>query len=257
MPDISKARVLLTNDDGINALGLKTLEQILLPVAKEVFVIAPETEKSGSGHSLTLQRPLRIREITNHRFAVNGTPTDCVLLAINHILREQTPDIVISGINHGYNLADDVTYSGTIAAAMEAVIQGIPALALSIDYESNNYVHWLTIKNWMPKILKSLEGLCISSLTLLNINFPNIQSGLIDGIQVTKQGKNKIGDTIIEGKDPKNCSYFWIGSQKNCLNEVEKGTDLEAVKRKKISVTPLSINLTDNIELQNIESVFK
>ena len=171
--DLSRARVLLTNDDGIHSPGIEGLEKVLSGLAREVWTVAPETEQSAAGHSLTLRRPLRIRALAERRFAVDGTPTDCVLLAAREIMRDKPIDLVISGINRGGNIADDVTYSGTIAAAMEAALLGLPAIAFSQVCDGPHPVKWATAEHWLPEVLKILRVRWPLNV-LINVNFPDV-----------------------------------------------------------------------------------
>lgn len=256
IPDLSKARVLISNDDGINAPGLKVLERAIRPLAKEVIVVAPEHENSGAGHALTLQRPLRIRKISKNRYAIDGTPTDCVLLAINEIFDEVRPDLVVSGVNRGGNLGDDVTYSGTVAVAMEATILGAPAVAFSLDFADGDKIHWPTAEHWIPKILKKLKGVEVPKSTLFNVNFPNLLPRDIKGTVVARQGARKLGDVILEGADPRGRPYYWIGWQKQ-ESLYNTGTDLQAVEDGNIAITPLSIDLTDRAMMKKLKEVFK
>ncbi len=254
--DLSKARVLISNDDGILAPGLKVLEKAIRAVAKEVWVVAPETEQSAAAHAVTLRRPLRIRKVSKQRFAVDGTPTDCVLLAINQIMKDGLPDLVVSGINRGCNMGDDVTYSGTVAAAIEAIILGVPAVAFSQHYEDGNPIHWSTSEHWVPKVLKKLAGVSVSRDTLINVNFPDVAYKDVTGIEVTRQGKRKLGDQIQEGHDPRGQPFYWIGSQ--WVDETfYKGTDLAAVYAGAVSITPLSIDLTDTRMMKSLKGVFE
>lgn len=253
--DIKRARILLSNDDGIHAPGLKCLEQIARGLSKDVWVVAPETEQSGASHSLTLHRPLRIRKLAPRRFAVDGTPTDAVLLAINHILADRRPDLVLSGINRGGNLAEDVTYSGTVAAAMEATILGVPAVALSQLAESEETARWPTAAAFVPKILKDLSSQGWPADVFINVNIPDVPARSVTGIRVTRQGKRKIGDELIERLDPRGRTYFWIGEMWT-EDQGKRGTDLAAVNANAVSVTPLYLSLTHNSTYRRLKSVF-
>lgn len=249
--DISRARVLISNDDGILAPGIKALTRAVKKLAREVWVVAPEVEQSATAHSLTLRRPLRIRKLGPKRFAVDGTPTDCVLLAINEIMKDTPPDIVLSGFNRGGNLGDDVTYSGTIAAAIEAVILGVPAIALSQHYEDGQDVRWATAEEALPGVLKKLKGLELPHNSLLNVNFPDVPLRDIKGIEVTSQGARKLGDQIQPGTDPKGDPYYWIGAIR-VAEQFKKGTDLHAVYDGAISITPLTTDLTDRRSIKTL-----
>ncbi len=249
---LSKARILVSNDDGINATGLNLLENVLAPLAREVWVVAPETEQSATSHSLTLRRPLRIRSLAPRRFAIDGTPTDCVLMGINEIMKETPPDLVVSGVNRGGNLGEDVTYSGTVAAAMEGTLLGVPSMALSQVHEDGHPVKWGTAKKWTARLMKRLMKEGWPEGVLMNVNFPNVTAGKVIGIEVTRQGRRKIGSDMAHGTDPRGEPYFWIGAQRR-QERYRPGTDLEAIGRGAISVTPLTMDLTHGPTLKALK----
>lgn len=254
--DPSGLRILISNDDGINAPGIKVLERIARTISKDVWVVAPETEQSAAGHSLTIRRPLRVRKVSARRFAVDGTPTDAVLLGVNHVLKgRKKPDLVLSGINRGANLGEDVTYSGTVAAAMEGTILGIPAIALSQTLTPPHPVKWGTAEHWAPQVIRALLAKGWSRNVLVNVNFPDVVSGSVTGIEVTRQGKRKIGDEIVERRDPRGEPYVWIGAQR-AEDRSTPGTDIEAVVRGAISVTPLCFDLTRHDDMKALETAF-
>jgi 5'-nucleotidase len=253
--DLSSARILVANDDGINAPGIKVLEKVARTLSKDVWVVAPETEQSATGHSLTLRRPLRIRQVSRRRYAVDGTPTDAVLLGINHIFRDRKPDLVLSGINRGGNLGDDITYSGTVAAAMEAVILGVPAIALSQVMQPDQPVKWATAEHWAPDIIRRVTSAGWERSVLINVNFPDVLHTHVTGIELVGQGKRKVGDQLAERFDPRGEPYIWIGAQRT-EERFTRGTDLEAVYRGAISVTPLCIDLTDHRVMRALGDVF-
>lgn len=254
--DLKKARVLVANDDGINAPGLKLLEKILAPLVRELWVVAPETEQSASSHSLTLRRPLRIREVSERRYAVDGTPTDSVLMAINELMTETPPDLVISGINRGGNLGEDVTYSGTVAAAMEGTLLGVPSIAFSQIYDDNHPVKWATAEKWAGRVLKKLTAEPWPTGVLINVNFPDVTARRVTGIEITRQGRRKIGSDMARGTDPRGEPYYWIGAQRR-EEYYRRGTDLEAVRRGAVSVTPLTMDLTHGPTLKKMKARFK
>ena len=240
---MAKPRILITNDDGIHADGIKALEAALMPLG-EVFVVAPEAEMSGASHSLTLARPLRIRRIDDHHWTVDGTPTDCVVMALNKILHpDMPPDICCSGINHGPNLGDDASYSGTVAGAMEATILGVPGLAFSLavsrepDFRES------------AKIAASITERALSTGlpagTLLNVNVPR---GIPTGTRITTQGFKTARPVISEHTDPRGKLYYWIGEVRNGFR-AEGGTDFEAIDAGLVSVTPMRADLTDHSSL--------
>src|SRR5712691_537437 len=241
-------RILLTNDDGIHSEGLITVERVLREIG-DVFVVAPAAEMSGASHSLTLSRPLRIRQIDERPWTVDGTPTDCVTLALHQILKEdEMPDVCVSGINHGGNLGDDATYSGTVAGALEATILGVPGIAVSLvarenfDFTEASRFALLAVR----KILS--EGL--PEGTLLNMNVP---PGEIKGVRVTRQGIKNARPVITEHIDPRGKPYFWIGEQYFRLN-AEDGTDYRAIEDGYVSIKPLRSDMTDHALLPSLES---
>jgi len=241
-------RILLTNDDGIHSDGLIKLEEALKPVG-DVYVVAPSSEMSGASHSLTLARPLRIRQLDSRHWSIDGTPTDCVTLALNKILSDnERPHICVSGINHGGNLGDDATYSGTVAGALEATILGVPGVALSL-VARDNFQFEDAAAFAVAAVRKVLdEGL--PEGTLLNVNLP---PGEIKGVKVTRQGIKNARPVITEHIDPRGKPYFWIGEEYFNGNSVE-GTDYYAVSQGYVSVTPLRSDMTDHQALTAIES---
>jgi 5'-nucleotidase len=253
--DLSGARILLSNDDGIHSPGLEGLEKIALSLSDDVWVVAPETEQSGASHSLTLHRPLRLRRIAERRFAVDGTPTDCVLLAINHILKDRRPDLVLSGINNGSNIGEDVTYSGTIAAAMEATLLGVPAMALSQHLGAGEAARWDTPLHWGPGVIRRAVSASWPRNVLINVNFPAADPHEVTGIEVVRHGKRKISDDLTERVDPRGRAYFWIGALRG-EEDVLPGTDINVVIENGIAVTPLELDLTHYPTLETLRSVF-
>ncbi|MBC7906931.1 MAG: 5'/3'-nucleotidase SurE [Rhodospirillaceae bacterium] len=252
--DLAQARILVSNDDGIHAPGIKVLEKIARAISKDVWTVAPETEQSAAGHSLTIRRPLRVRQVSRRRYSVDGTPTDAVLLGINHILKDKKPTLVLSGVNRGANLGEDVTYSGTVAAAMEATILGIPAIAFS-QYYTSDAVKWSTAEHWAPEIIRKVTRVGWGRNVLMNVNFPDVAADRVTGIEITRQGKRKIGDELTERFDPRGESYIWIGAQR-AEERSTVGTDIEAVVRGAISVTPLCVDLTDQGTMRALTTIF-
>jgi 5'-nucleotidase len=253
--DLAKARILVTNDDGIHAPGLKVLETIARLLSKDVWVVAPDQEQSAASHSLTLRRPLRVRELGARRFAVDGTPTDCVLLAINHILKARKPTLCLSGVNRGGNLGEDVTYSGTVAAAMEATLLGVPAVALSQVYADRANINWDTARRHAPDVIRKLTRVAWPQNVLVNVNFPDCGPELVKGSEVVGQGRHKIGDQLVETTDPRGEPYYWIGAMR-LEDPTRKGTDIASIKEDKISVTPLFMDLTHRPSLRKMAKVF-
>ena len=241
-------RILLTNDDGIHSDGLIKLEHALKEVG-DVYDVAPAAEKSGASHSLTLARPLRIRQIDDRHWTIDGTPTDCVTLALNKILSaDEQPDICASGINHGGNLGDDATYSGTVAGALEATILGVPGLAFSLVAREN--YDFTEAAKFAVQAVKKVLAERLPEGTLLNINIP---PGEIKGALVTRQGIKNARTVISEHIDPRGKPYFWIGEEYFNSNAAH-GTDYNAIERGYISVTPLRSDMTDHQALAAIDS---
>jgi 5'-nucleotidase len=254
--DLGKARILISNDDGINAPGLKVLEKAARSLSSDVWVVAPEAEQSGAAHSLTLRRPLQIRRLSSRRFAVDGTPTDCVLLAVNHIIKGRRPDLVLSGVNRGGNLGEDVTYSGTIAAAMEATLLRIPAIAFSQTRSNGTQnVRWHTAEHHAPDIIRRLTSVEWPFGVLINVNFPNLPADEVVGARVVRQGRRQSGIEIVEMQDPVGRSYVWIGDFSSD-ESVGQQTDLAATRHGAISVTPLHLDLTHAATLRQLKKVF-
>ncbi|MBL4615371.1 MAG: 5'/3'-nucleotidase SurE [Magnetovibrio sp.] len=255
VPDLSIARVLISNDDGIDAPGIKALQRALKKIAGEVWVVAPQTEQSAAGHSLTLRRPLRIHKISKHKFCVTGTPTDSVMLAVHEVMKDSPPDLVVSGINRGGNLGEDVTYSGTVAAAMEGTLLNLPSVAFSLVTPDEAKAHWETAEAYVEKVLTRISGLTLPRGVLLNVNIPDCPIDQVTGIEITRQGRRKIGCELLKGHDPKGQPYFWIGAQRD-EDKTLKGTDLEAVSRNAVSITPLSLDLTHRPMMKTLKEVF-
>jgi 5'-nucleotidase len=251
-----KCRILVSNDDGIDAPGIKVLEQIAHSLSDDVWVVAPELEQSGASHSLTTRRPLRLIERDERRFAVDGTPTDCILLAVKRVLRDRLPDLVLSGVNAGSNVGEDLTYSGTVAAAMEATLLGIPAIALSQDFRDGEELPWTTANDLGPEIVRRLLARPWPDTTLFNINFPAVLPDRIAGFAVTSQGKRTIADNLAEGVDPRGRPYYWIGQIREA-GGAEPGTDVAALAERKVSITPIYLDLTNVPVLAALRQVFE
>lgn len=253
--ELSQARILVTNDDGIHAPGIKVLERVARTLSKDVWVVAPESEQSAVAHSLTIRRPLRVRRVSRRRFAVDGTPTDSVLLGVRHVLKGRLPDLVLSGVNRGGNLGEDVTYSGTVAAAMEATLLGLPAIAFSQQYTATQPVKWATAEHFAADIVRRVTAVGWGRNVLINVNFPDMVAAQVGGIVVARQGKRKIGEEVSERLDPRGEPYIWIGAQR-AEERSTPGTDIQAVYSGAISVTPLCVDLTDTRTMQQLAAVF-
>src|SRR5436305_7136651 len=235
-------RILCTNDDGIHAPGLKVVEEIARALSDDVWVVAPESDQSGVSHSLSLNDPLRLREIGSRRFAVKGTPTDCVIMGARYIVKEGSPDLVLSGVNRGLNAAEDVTYSGTIAGAMEGTILGIPSIALSQAYGANTRQNplWETAIHHGPDLIRRVLAEGIPRDVLVNVNFPDCAPGEVKGIAVTTQGKRDQELLRIDARhDGRGNPYYWIAFSRGPRPASPNGTDLQALSDNRISVTPL------------------
>jgi 5'/3'-nucleotidase len=254
--DPGSCRILVSNDDGINSPGLRVLEKIARALSDDVWVVAPELEQSGVSHSLTTRRPLRLHEVAPRRFAVDGTPTDCIVLAVKRLLRDRPPDLVLSGVNAGSNVGEDLTYSGTVAAAMEATLLGIPAMALSQDYRDGEAIPWETGDAFGPHIIRRLLRRPWPDSTLFNINFPAVPPIEARGSAATSQGKREIADNLMEGVDPRGRPYYWIGPVCEA-GGADPGTDVAALRDNQVSITPIHLDLTNLPVLAALREVFQ
>ena len=252
-------RILVTNDDGIHGPGLAVLENIARSLSDDVWVVAPETDQSGVSHSLSLNDPLRLRQISPKHYAVKGTPTDCVIMAVRHIMLDHLPDLVLSGVNRGQNIAEDVTYSGTVAAAMEGTILGIPSVALSQGYgplTRMEGIRWDCAETHAPAVLKRILDAGIKPGILFNLNFPDCAPGDVQGVAVTVQGRRDAELLRIEPRqDGRGNPYFWIAFARG-KHTLANGTDLKAMAEKKISVTPLELDLTHEPTVTSLAALF-
>jgi 5'-nucleotidase len=240
-------RILCTNDDGINAPGLMTLEAIARQLSDDVWVVAPETDQSGVSHSLSLNDPLRLREISEHHFAVKGTPTDCVIMGLRHIMHETRPDLVLSGVNRGQNVAEDVSYSGTVAGAIEGTILGVPSIALSQAYGPGNRdaVKWHCAQAHAAGIVRKVLELGVEKGGLVNVNFPDCEPEEVVGAAVVAQGvRNQELLRLDERRDGRGNPYYWIAFEKRRFSP-GNGTDLWAIENRRIAITPLRLDMTD------------
>lgn len=251
-------RILITNDDGIFAPGLKVLEEVAREISDDVWVIAPETDQSGKAHSLTLSDPLRLRDIDDRHFAVRGTPTDCVIMGVRNIMPEP-PDLVLSGINRGSNIADDVTYSGTVAGAMEGTILGIRSIALSqaFGWGSSVAESYECARAHGANVIRKLVDAGIPDGILMNVNFPARPPNDVIGVEITVQGeRNQDIMRIDERVDARGFPYFWIAYEPRRL-EPSHETDMWALEKGAISVTPLRLDLTDHASRQRLAHAFR
>jgi 5'-nucleotidase len=252
-------RILLTNDDGVNATGLKLLETVARIFSDDIWTVAPTEEQSGAGHSLTLTKPVRLRKLGERRFCVTGTPTDSVMMAIAHLMKDDPPDLVLSGINRGANLGEDVTYSGTVSAAMEGALAGIPSIALSQSYAREGMgdtVPYAAAEAWAERVLRPIVETRMEPRTLVNINFPALPPDRIRGIRVTQQGLRDYGRLrIVQRKDPRGYDYFWFGLGP-MVETPSHSTDLEAIAAGYVTVTPLHLDLTHTPSLGRLAALY-
>jgi 5'-nucleotidase len=254
--EIAKARVLVTNDDGINAPGLDAMVDIASQLSQDVWIVAPEYNQSGAGHSLSLTHPVRARQLSERKFALEGTPTDCVLFAVKHLLKDRKPDIVLSGVNRGSNLADDVTYSGTIAGAMEGCLLGIPSIAFSQAYTHPHPLKWETSTQFGADVARRVLVGGIPNNVLVNVNFPDVAAGSVKGTMVTHQGVRAFGGYIVERTDPRGGTYYWIAYQPGD-HDRDAESDITAVRGGHISVTPLHLDLTHEATRRKLKAAFE
>jgi 5'-nucleotidase len=255
LPELSRTRILVTNDDGIHAPGLEALVEIATQLSSDVWVVAPEFNQSGAGHSLSISQPIRAREVSETKFAIEGTPTDCVVFAVRHLLKSRKPDIVLSGVNRGTNMADDVTYSGTIAGAMEGCLLGIPSIAFSLAYAHPHPVKWGTATAHGAEVARQVLAMDLPRNVFVNVNFPDVVTASVKGIKVTRQGVRAFGSSIIERTDPRGGAYYWIGYSPG-EHEVDEESDLFAVRHGWISVTPLHLDLTHEATRRKLTAQF-
>ena len=252
-------RILLTNDDGIHAPGFAVLEEIARALSDDVWVCAPAEEQSGAGHSLTLHHPVRLRQLGERRYSVTGTPTDSVMLALRTVLEDRKPDLILSGVNRGANLADDITYSGTVSAAIEGALAGIRAIAFSQVYAREGMgdtVPFAAAQHWAPRVLEQLLQTPHEPGTLVNVNFPALAPEEVKGIKVVRQGIRDYGRTrIVQRTDPRGYPYYWFGLGPS-IETPGHQTDLEAIADGHVSVTPLHLDLTHDASLQALTDRF-
>jgi 5'-nucleotidase len=244
-------RILITNDDGINAPGIDVLEKVATDLTDDVWVVAPEIDNSGASHSLTLSEPLRMRELGKHHFAVKGTPTDCVIMGVRFLLKDKPPDLVLSGVNRGQNLADDITYSGTVAGAIQGALLGIPSMAMSLvtgpamTDQGGGEPIWKTPMTHGASLIRKLLEAGWPEGVVLNINFPDCNPEDVKGMAATVQGlRDPNLFRVVDRVDTRARAYYWIGAERRRAKP-PKGTDRWAVYSKMISVTPLCLDYTD------------
>ena len=253
-------RILVTNDDGIDAPGLAVAEAIAAAFSDDVTVVCPAEEQSGAGHSLTLTRPLRLRRRGEKRFAVAGTPTDCVMMALGLLMKDAPPDLILSGVNRGSNLGEDITYSGTVSAAIEGALAGIRSIALSQTYARSGMgdtVPFAAAEAWGARAVAPLIGAPREPGTLWNVNFPASEPEAVRGIRVCRQGFRDYGRLKIEPRtDPRGYDYFWFAFDGTTIRSGD-GTDIGAVHDGYVSVTPLHLDLTHDRSLAALEALYQ
>lgn len=254
--DFTGKRILVTNDDGIYAPGLDVLRDIALSLSDDVWIVAPAVEQSGAGHSISIHTPLRHVQHDDRRFSVKGTPTDCVLFAYE-VLLEQKIDLILSGVNRGFNVAEDITHSGTVAAAMEGTLCGVPSIALSLKFEMDETVpevRWQTPAAKGAEVIRKVMQSGIPDNVLININFPDCEPEEVEGISMAYTGRRGVGKNLDVRHDIKGHPYYWVfwGDEEIKLSQ---GSDLVAVFENYISVTPIKLDLTDYEALEQMRAV--
>ncbi len=252
----AQPRVLLVNDDGIDGHGLVMLEEIVRRFTDDVWVVAPDEERSGAGHSFSTTQPVRVKQRDERHFAVKGTPTDCALLAIYELIEGRKPDILISGINRGPNLAEDITYSGTASAAMEGALLGIPAIALSQCFRPPNPVPWDAAERFGGAVIEKLLGFDWRPGMFVNVNFPECSADQVQGIRITRQGQRPPGAFIPERRvDVRHFPYYWVRIALPDGGHAP-GNDIQAMLDKEISITPMQLDMTCHAAMADMQSLF-
>jgi 5'-nucleotidase len=253
-------RILLTNDDGYHAPGLAALERTAATLSDDVWIVAPAEDQSGTSRSLTLTRPMRLRQFGERRFAVTGTPTDSVLMALGEVMADHKPDLILSGVNRGANLGEDVFYSGTVSAAMEGALAGIRSIALSQRYPAHGVgdrVSFATAEAWGERVLRPLLDLDFAPRTLVNVNFPPVEPEAVKDIRVARQGLRDYGRARFERRnDPRGYDYYWLALGR-LPHRPGEDSDLDAVAEDCIAVTPLHLDLTHEASLAMLHKAYR
>ncbi len=257
---LNKKNILITNDDGFEAIGLKHLVEALKPIAN-IYVVAPDRNQSACGHSMTLNRPLKMESFDDDSYTIDGTPTDCVFISLYTIFDEVKPDLLISGINIGSNMGEDITYSGTVAGAMEAVLHKVPAIAISQVYnnlnsnENKNDWDFELAKQTIVKVVEKIfdDGFPLEERKLLNINIPQIAPSESKGIKITKAGYREYGNDIHTHHNPRGELYHWIGLHPLIWQSDDKACDFEAIKDNYVSISPIKLDLTSYEDIKNLQ----
>ena len=259
IPDLSRARILVSHDDGLDAPGIAALERVARGLSDDVWVVAPETEQSGAGHSLSMHGPIRYHRRGPRHIAVRGTPTDCVLLAVKRFIPDRPPDLVLSGFNHGANMGEDVTYSGTVAVAMEGTLLGIRSMALSQHGGNGEPWPWDTAEALAGDVIRRACAARWNRDVLINVNVPSCPPDRVKGVRLARQGRrigsSRFAENLVERVDPRGRPYVWIGvEQVHGFDGTD--TDLHAVAEGYIAVTPLCIDLTDQGTMTAMAGLF-
>ncbi|MDN3609036.1 5'/3'-nucleotidase SurE [Vibrio ostreicida] len=244
-------RILLSNDDGVHAQGIQALADALSDIA-EIIIVAPDRNRSGASNSLTLEQPLRVTELSQNRYSVQGTPTDCVHFALNELMKGNLPDLVLTGINHGANLGDDVLYSGTVAAAMEGHFLGVQAIAFSLV----GNVHFQTAGHIARKIVEQHMTAPIPTNRLLNVNIPDVRVDEVEGLCVTRLGARHHSEAMIKQQDPRGHDIYWLGPPGK-EQDAGEGTDFYAIEQGFVSLTPLQVDLTAHESMMSMDNWLK
>lgn len=252
-------RILLVNDDGIHAPGMAILESIARELSDDVWIVAPEQEQSAASRGVTLHTPLRLRKLAERKYAVAGTPTDCVILALLDVLEDNPPDLVLSGVNRGQNIAEDITFSGTIAGALQGMQMGIPAIALSqaLGFRKGENIPWETAARHAPGLIRTVLKAGWPGDVMININFPDVLPDDVTGVEITHQGRrDKQMQSIDKRTDPRGRTYYWL-SYGGGLSNPPEGTDLRAIYDGRISITPLHPDLSHGESLEALAKALK
>lgn len=251
-------RILISNDDGIEAPGIARLEAAALRLSDDVWVVAPEIKHTAAGPSLTMAKPIAMTRLGERRYSCSGRPADCVIAAFAWLFEDDAkPDLVLSGVNRGANLAEDVTYSGTVAAAMEATLLGVPAIAMSQVLSFGHPVKWATAENHAPPLIRKLVKAGWPKNVLLNINFPDVVTESVKGVKVTTQGQRDLSDMVMDKRvDARGFPYYWIGFRRE-IGVPEAGTDMDAIAKGYVSLTALQLNLTDEATMTALKKAIR
>ena len=256
--DLSQARILISNDDSIHSEGIRVLEEIARSITPHVWVVAPETQQSAAGHSLTIHSPLRVKHYDERHVSVFGTPTDSVLVGVQKVMSAQRPHLVLSGVNHGQNTADDVTYSGTIAAAIEATLMGIPAIAFSQDFDEvgAGKIDFSLARQFLPDLLRRMQGASWESNVVMNVNVPAPRAGVKPEFRVVPQGHYSMEkQEMIDCVDPRGRPYYWIGPPP-ARDTLDTSKDIGLLSAGHVTITPLTLNMTHHPTLSALEDIF-